>query len=141
MSGLSQNTKNLTIRQLQKLIANNGLAENYEKAKAQKRPTEYCLTALNESLAEKLAKSHDKYLRSTDSVTSEINAMMQSSSILPPFAPKNFKSKQIIESNFSSDDLKPASKPKTFSFNFGGPLWQVEKLTLDQRINIFTKGA
>ena len=94
---ISQNTKNLSIRQLQRLIDNNGVVENIDKAKQQKRPVEYCLEALTLELNKKLAKSHDKFLKSQDIITSEINSMLSSSNILPPIAPKNFKAKAIID--------------------------------------------
>lgn len=123
----STNTKNLTIRQLQRLIANNGLAENYDKARAKGRPTEYCLESLKASLNDKLTKSQAKYLKSDKAVTDQINSYV---SVFPPAVPKSFT--KPVE--------KRVDKPN-YLFQFSKPLWIAEKLTLDERISIFGKGA
>lgn len=130
-SGVSQNTKHLTIKQIKALIANNGVVENIDKAIAQKRPTEYCLDALNAALLDKQAKANHKYQSSPDYITDQINAALNATTIFPPKMPASYTK------------TAPVSKPakKSFTFNFGAPLWQVEKLTLDQRLAVFTKGA
>lgn len=52
MSGLSQNTKFLTRKQVINLLANNGVLQgsSYSKAVKLGKPVEYCMTALKERL-------------------------------------------------------------------------------------------
>lgn len=137
--GVSQNTKHLTIRQIQKLIANNGVVENIDKAIAQKRPTEYCMTALQDALNERLERRSTKYMSSPEYITAQVNEALkaQAVTVFPPEMPKSFKA------NYKSGEKKSISKNscRFNKFNFGAPLWQVEKLSLDERLNIFTKGA
>ena len=92
------------------------------------------MDALNEALADKLAKSNTKYLKSQDAITAEINAYMAApSNAFPPAMPVKPNNEALVKIHAESKNY--------LKFNFGGPLWQVEKLTLQERVNIFTKGA
>lgn len=114
---LSQNTKNLTIQQIKRLIENNGVKAD---------GTEYCLDALNAALFDKQAKRNTKYESSPEYITAQVNAALNATTIFPPAMPVKAKS-----------SYKAESITKPFLFQFSAPLWQVEKLTLDERLQVF----
>lgn len=134
---ISQNTKHLTIKQIKALIDNNGVVLDIDKARAQNRPVEYCLESLKSALIERQEKAASKYLKSSKALTDEVNAALNATIILPPKMPVNYKSSQLLtgEQFDKQHPIKPKSK---ILFNFSGPLWQVEKLNLDDRCKIFT---
>lgn len=129
---ISQNVKHLTIKQIKALIDNNGVVQDIDKARAQNRPVEYCLESLKAALIERQEKSNHKRLSSPEYITEQINAALNAKLILPPKMPKNFKA----PANIVNSDQAIGRQKRIFSF--GGPLWQVEKLSLDERVRIFS---
>lgn len=136
---ISQNTKHLTIKQIKALIDNNGVVQDIDKARAQNRPVEYCLESLKAALIERQEKSNHKRLSSPEYITEQINAALASKVILPPEMPKNFKSvKPQLLTGEQFDKQHTIKLKSKHLFTFSGPLWQVEKLSLDDRCKIFT---
>lgn len=76
MSGISQNTKNLTINQLKRLIENNGVLQGsaYQKALKANKPVEYCMESLKESLFDKQSKASDSYMASQQARDDQFSA-------------------------------------------------------------------
>lgn len=139
MSGLNQNTKYLTINQLQRLIANNGVLQgsSYTKALNAGLPVEYCLDALNASLNAKLQAKSEKLDSSAmrEFIASYApHAESISNTVFPPVMPVKRDKINYVEKFVETVDKRNNLK-KPIMFNFGAPLWQVERLTLDERIN------
>jgi len=93
MSGINQNTKHLTIKQLRSIIANNGVLQGsaYHKALKANKPVEYCLESLNEALFAKLDKDANLYTKSELARRDEFNAMAGAyTNAFPPKMPVDY---------------------------------------------------
>lgn len=129
----STNTKNLTIPQLKRLIANNGLAENYEQARKQGRPTEYCLESLKQSLFDKQAKQAEKLVKLADAQTAAnapaIHAPAANSAVYFMPAPANPNRYLRPAAGYTAQAAAVNQAPaRQFLFGFTAPLWQVEQV-------------
>lgn len=133
---ISQNVKHLTIKQIKALIDNRGVVQDIDKARAQNRPVEYCLESLKAALIERQEKLNHKRLSSPEYITEQINAALSAKIILPPKMPVNFKSVQINTPAKSINTDQSIGRQKRL-FTFSGPLWQIEKLSLDERLKIY----
>lgn len=140
---ISQNVSHLTIKQLRTLIANNGVVSNLDKARKLGKPTEYCLEALQSALNDRQSKAAAKLdtsvMREFIASYGQDKEPKSYTNAFPPIVPtapiehKSFTKpvEKFVENESCSStsvQVKPVTKPKSISFNFGQPLWLAENV-------------